>query len=444
MNKDKVIPQKSEELAQNIEGFLQQMIGDSEIVLDTPRNPSGRKAILPALVLWSGIIVAVLRGFSSQLQIWRLVSWEGLWNYPQYPISDQAVYNRLAEASGPPAMQTLFYRVRDGLKERLAPYAQQKLAAFAAGVYAIDGSSLDKVARHLPKLRQVANGDLKLLPGKVVGVFDIRYQQWHEMFPLTNPNQNDKFVATQLLESIPTSSLVLADLGFFSFPWFDTLTNNGYWWISRLRNQVTYEVIHTFYQQGDLFDGLVWLGKYRADRAAHAVRLVTFSIGKVHFRYITNVRDPLQLTMKEIAILYARRWDIEMAFKMVKRYLKLHILWSAKPQIVLLQLWAVLIIAQILHALQMEIAGLAKVDPFDVSLDLVTQYVPRLTQEGKNPVQMIVENGHRFGFIRPSRRIRIQAPEYDSSQLMPLPDGIVLTRKPRYAQRKCGPRGPAP
>lgn len=420
------------------------MIGDSEIALDTPRNPSGRKAVLPALVLWSGIIVAVLRGFSSQLQIWRLVSWEGFWNFPQYPITDQAVYNRLAEESGPEAMQALFYRVRDGLKERLVPYAQQKLAAFAAGVYAIDGSTLDKVARHLPKLRQVANGDATLLPGKMVGVFNIRYQQWHEMFHLANPNQNDKFVATQLLESIPTGSLVLADLGFFSFPWFDTLTDNGYWWISRLRNQVTYEVVHTFFQQGDLFDGLVWLGKYRADRTAHAVRLVTFSIGKVHFRYITNVRDPLQLTMKEIATLYARRWDIEMAFKMVKRHLKLHILWSAKPQIVLLQLWAVLTIAQILHALQMEIAGLAKVDPFDVSLDLVTQYVPRLTQEGKNPVQMIVENGHRFGFIRPARRIRIQAPEYDSSQLMPLPDGVVLTRKPRYAQRKCGPRGPAP
>lgn len=444
MNKDQVIPQKSEDLAQDIEGFLQKMIGDSEIVFDTPRNPSGRKAILPALVLWSSIIVAVLRGFSSQLQIWRLVSWEGFWNYPHYRVSDQAVYNRLAEESGPPAMQALFYRVRDGLKDRLAPYAQQKLAAFATGVYAIDGSTLDKVTRHLPRLRQVANGDSKLLPGKMVGVFDIRYQQWRDMFHLANPNQNDKFVATQLLESIPTGSLVLADLGFFSFPWFDTLTNNGYWWISRLRKKATYEVIHTFYQQGDLFDGLIWLGKYRADRAAHAVRLVTFSIGKVHFRYITNVRDPLQLTMKEIATLYARRWDIEMAFKMVKRHLKLHILWSAKPQIVLLQLWAVLTIAQILHALQMEIAGLAKVDPFDVSLDLVTQYVPRLTQAGKNPVQMIVDDGHRFGFIRPSRRIRIQVPEFDSSHLMPLPDGIVLTRKPRYAQRKCGPRGPAP
>lgn len=444
MNKDKATPQKKDDLAQDIEGFLQEMIGDSALPTGKRQNPSGRKAILPALVLWSGVIVAVLRGFSSQLQIWRLVSWEGFWNYPKYSITDQAVYNRLAEEHGQEAVQALFYRVRDGLKERLAPYAQRKLATFATGVYAIDGSTLDKVARHLPKLRKVPNGDSKLLPGKMVGVFDVRYQQWREMLHLANPNQNDKFVATQLLKAIPTGSLILADLGFFSFPWFDALTDNGYWWISRLRNKVTYEVIHTFYQNGDTFDGLIWLGKYRADRAAHAVRLVTFSIGKVHFRYITNVRDPLQLTMKDIATLYARRWDIEMAFKMVKRHLKLHILWSAKPQIVILQLWAVLTIAQILHAIQMEIAGLAKVDPFDVSLDLVTQYVPRLTKEGKNPVQMIVENGHRFGFIRPSRRIRIQTPEYNESQITPLPDGIVLIRKPRYAQRKCGPRGLSP
>ena len=444
MNKEKTTPKKNEDFAQDIEGFLQKMIGDSEPLLHTQGNQSGRKAVLPALVLWSGVIVAVLRGFTSQLQIWRMVSWEGFWNYPRYPVSDQAVYNRLADERGKEIMQDLFYRVRDGLQERLTPYAQHNLAAFAKGVYAFDGSTLDKVARYLPKLREIANGDPKLLPGKMVGVFDIRYQQWLEMRHLTNPNQNDKFIANQWLEKIPTGSLVLADLGFFSFPWFDALTNNGYWWISRLRKKVTYEVIHTYYQNGETFDGLIWLGKYRADRAAHAVRLLTFSIGKVHFRYITNVIDPLQLTMKEVATLYARRWDIEMAFKMVKRHLKLHILWSAKPQIILQQLWAVLTIAQILHALQMEIAGLALVDPFDVSLDLVTQYVPRLIQEGKNPVQMIVEDGHRFGFIRPSRRVRIQTPEYDETQIVPMPDDIVLVRKPRYAQRKCGPRGPSP
>lgn len=99
VNTDKAIPQKSEDLAQDIEGFLREMIGDSEIDLGTRQNSSGRKTILPALVLWSGIIVAVLRGFSSQLQIWRLVSWEGFWNNPRFPVSDQAVYNRLVEES---------------------------------------------------------------------------------------------------------------------------------------------------------------------------------------------------------------------------------------------------------------------------------------------------------------------------------------------------------
>ena len=31
--------------------------------------------------------------------------------------------------------------------------------------------------------------------------------------------------------------------------------------------------------------------------------------------YLTNVRDPLQLPIADIARLYARRWDIELAFR---------------------------------------------------------------------------------------------------------------------------------
>jgi hypothetical protein len=169
------------------------------------------------------------------------------------------------------------------------------------------------------------------------------------------------------------------------------------------------------------------------------VRLVTFTVGKTHFRYITNVLDPRVLTLHDIAVLYARRWDIELAFKMVKRHLQLHLLWSAKQEVILQQVWAVLILSQILHAFQMEIAGLAAVDPFDVSLDLVTQYVPRLTRQGKDPVDLIVAKGKQFGFIRPSRRIRPQTPAVDSLRLAPLPPDTVLLRKPRYAQRRCQP-----
>jgi hypothetical protein len=424
------------DLSPDIEAFLQKVIETVEDPGEESRTGAGRKPILPPLALWSGMIIAVLRGFQSQLDIWRLVSWDGLWHHPPYKVSDQALYNRLANDDSH-YLYKLFLHVRDQLSERLMPYAQTEIAPFATGVYTVDGSTLDKVARYLPKLRDVPNGDSRLLPGKLVGLFDIRLQQWREMVHLPNPNQNDKTVAHQLVQELDQGSLILADLGFFGFHWFDQLTDWGMWWISRLRNKTTYEVIHTFYQNGDLFDGIVWLGKYRADRAAHAVRLVTFTIGKTHFRYITNVLDPQILSLHDIAVLYARRWDIELAFKMIKRHLNLHILWSAKQEVILQQVWSVLIIAQILHAFQMEIAGLAQVDPFDVSLELITRYIPRLTLEGKNPIQMIVTQGHEFGFIRPSRRIRPRTPAVDSFKIAPLPPDTILVRQPRYAQRRC-------
>ena len=163
-------------------------------------------------------------------------------------------------------------------------------------------------------------------------------------------------------------------------------------------------------------------------------------MGAVQYQYITNVLDPQILPLRDIALLYARRWDIELAFKMVKQYLQLHILWSAKTEVILLQLWAVLIISQVLQAIRLEIAGLADVDPFDISMPLLTEYVPKLTLSGNNPIEMIVNDGRRVGIIRPSRRIRIQTPLIDPTMITPLPEGIVLIRKPRYAQRKSLPK----
>jgi IS4 transposase len=59
------------------------------------------------------------------------------------------------------------------------------------------------------------------------------------------------------------------------------------------------------------------------------------------------------LSLYELAGLYQRRQDFELAVKLVKRHLKLHLLWSSKVEVVQVQVqvWAVLIIAQIPHAL---------------------------------------------------------------------------------------------
>jgi hypothetical protein len=316
----------------------------------------------------------------------------------------------------------------------LQAYAQPVIK-LTKEVVAIDATSLDKVARTLPILRSVPNGDKRLLPGKLAGVFDIGLQQWITITHIENPVENDKKEARQLLEHINKGALILADLGYFGFSWFDELTTKGYFWLSRLREKTSFEIIHTYYKKGNTFDGLVWLGVYRADRARFAVRLVSFQVGKKVFRYITNVKDPQQLSIHEIATLYARRWDIEMAFKLIKRELGLNLFWSSKTEVIMQQVWAVLTIAQILHAIQLEIASKAEVDLFDVSLPLIVKYLP-----GWNDVDFIafiVETGRDGGFIRPSRRVSIQTPEVLMSDYLSAPPDLVLERTPRYAGRRC-------
>ena len=429
-----------EALLDQVEATVQAVVAGLEPDPVEARRPGpGRPRVLPALALWSGVLVCVLRGLGSQRAVWRLLTAHRLWHYPRYAVSDQAVYKRLAgDGTGP--LEALFAAVGRLLAARLAPWAAADLAPFAAEVVALDETTLDRVARTLPALRAVPPGDDRLLPGKLAAVFDLRTQLFRRVEFIPAPRQNEKKAARDLLAGLGQGALVLADLGYFGFAWFDDLTDRGFWWVSRLRAKTSYVVLHTHYQRGDTLDAIVWLGKHRADRAAHAARLIQFRHGGALVRYLTNVLDPADLSPADAARLYARRWDIELAFRLVKRHLGLHLLWSAKPGVVLQQAWAVLTIAQVVQALRVEIAGRAGVDVFEVSLPLLVEYLPLLLADGVDPVAFVVAEGRRLHFIRPSTRTTIHAPDLPPAEVVPRPPDLVLLRKPRYADRKCGPR----
>lgn len=424
---------ESSKLIRKIEQILQEVI--EGFAPDVGAPTGGRPRVLPAMALWAGLLLCVLRGFHSQLAVWRALTQWDLW-FPTVRISDQAVYKRLAQG-GTTALEQLFEHLSTLVRERFHRPRTTDLAPFATDVVAVDESTLDQVARWLPSLRAVPAGDDRLLPGKVAALFDVRAQQWRRLKIHDDPHQNEKKAAREMVADLPKGSLILADLGYFGFEWFDWLTDNHYWWISRLRAKTSYQVAHTYYQRGDVFDGLVWLGAHRSDRAANLARLVCFRRGATLFRYVTNVTDPTMLPLGEIARIYARRWDIELGFKLVKQQLNLHLLWSAKPAVIHQQVWAVFIIAQVLLALRMEVAVQADVDPFDVSMQLLIEAFTWFARDGRDPLAELVRRGRESGCIRPSRRTVIHAPDIPPEAMMPLPDGFLMVRPPRYAHRRC-------
>jgi hypothetical protein len=417
-------------LIDDLDDLLMELAG--AIAPDERRGP-GRPPVLAHAIVWTALVLGVLRGMQSQLGVWRVITrrvWAG---YGRIVVSDQAVYNKLG-TTGPSPVGHLFRQITDLLLARETGWHDHRLAPFATEVVAIDEMVLETVPRTVAELWGIPDGDRRLLPGKIACRFDLRRQLFREVRLIDAPRQNEKVAAWDLIADLDPGTLVVADLGYFGFRWFDTLTERELFWLSRERRKSSVVPVHTFYRSDQLVEELVWLGAHRADRAKHLVRRITTIRHGVTHTYYTNVLDPRIASARSLVDLYGRRWDIELAFKHVKRDLKLHSLWSAKPAVIAHQLWAVLLIAQVLSALRGEIAGRAQVAIDEVSLPLMMQYLPDYARtHPDDPIGAFVADGVFLRFIRPASRTRYEVATVPNEQLQLPPPTLETTRTPRYA-----------
>lgn len=405
---------------------IETRLHDLIVPLTVGRPTRGRPEVLPGALLWSALLVCLLRGEPYQRAIWRLVSQVGLWHFPAIPISAEGVRKRLKTAGFAP-MATLFAQITGVLQTRW--HGDLALAPFATGgVYALDATTLDKVVRLLPS----TGASTRPLAGKVHTVFDVRRQLFRTILPTELPHQNERVAMPELVATLPPHSLLLFDRGYLSFPLFDALTDAGQWFITRLTAKTTVTTAHVLTNQPGIRDELVWLGRYRADKARHLVRLITLQTVSGERRSVTTVRDATQLPVAEVVRLYARRWDIELAFKLIKRDLGLHLIWSTSWELILTQVWGTALIAQIVLAIRQELANRAEVDVFDISLSLLIKDLPRCFARGDRDVlATIVARRQYGGIIRASRRKPVTIP--DNLPVTPPPADLPTTRTPRYA-----------
>src|SRR6266568_4557063 len=364
----------------------------------------GRPRDLSARCLWAAFLVCVLRGLHSQKAVWRLLSLGPLWSFAHSVLTAQAVYKRLDQAGTAP-LEELFAQISQHLLALVSALVEQgeregtlqRIAPFAPDILALDETILDQVARRLPMLRQAAKGATVLIPGKLVSLFSVRHQQWRRIHFEATSLQDEKVSARLMLSDLARGTLLLFDLGYFCFQWFDDLTSLGFWYVSRIRHNSAIHVLHTFYEQGETFDGLVFLGTKKGARPQ-----------------------------------YARRWDIECAFLLLKKHLGLALFWSAKPHVLLQQVWATLILAQLWQALRLQVAVQAKQDPYDISMALLIEYLPTLSDYHEQGLGLLLTRGADLGFVRPSSRIRIQTPAVSALLITPLPPEIMLEQAPNY------------
>lgn len=417
-----------------MEQVMQQ--SSEQALMQVPAPRRGRPMRLSPWHLGWAIVWHVLTVGGSQLELWRLIVL-GFGRFAPLWLSDQAIYKRLAH-SGLSTMQWLLGEVSLWVAKQGTEWQQETLCPFASDVLALDESTLDQVGRWLSGLRPLPKGDPRLLAGRLSCLLDVRRGCWRRVDLLPDARPHCSVWAPQMLAGLRPNTLLLFDLGYFDFEWLDTLTRAGHFWISRLRARTSYDLQHVLYQQEGYLEALVFLGAYRADRAAYAVRLVQVRYRGKWYQYLTNVLDPMMLSGAQVVQMYARRWDIELAFRLLKDHLHLNVLWSAKWEVIGCQILASLLVASVLILTQHELAAAAQVRPSEVSIDLLVRYVPRLLAAGLDPLVVLVAVGRQLGIIRPSTRGLLEVPQVAWHQILWPPVDLVLERPPRYAHKAAG------
>lgn len=173
---------------------------------------AGRPKRLSTRLVASGILWCVLHGWVAQGDLWRRVSCFGMGSVAPVAVCDQAIYNRLAKHATA-VMQELCAQSSSWLWQGMAPYEDRQLAPFATRIYALDERTMRPIKRWLQQVRDGPIGDRSLLAGRLIGLFDIRRQEWVRLDWLPKAIANCQVHAEAMLSQIEMGALLLFDLG---------------------------------------------------------------------------------------------------------------------------------------------------------------------------------------------------------------------------------------
>jgi hypothetical protein len=369
-----------------------------------------RNRLLTLPVMVAAVLAMVWRQVPGVCTLQRMLARERILWAEKTVVSQPALSERFLTF---PAVlfERVLYRVIAHLPERYQsrsrphfPLLEALKSRFAA-CYAVDGTTLEALFRKLKSLQEAPDAPLA---GHLVAVVDLVTHLPAKLWWFENSQSNDKAAIPDLLAWLVPDSLLVFDLGYFSFPFFDALTDRDCWFVTRLRKKTSYQVQQVLIDQPRLREQIVQLGKYRSNPSQYPVRLIEIYLGKRWYQYLTNVLEPQQLSVLEVVSLYDRRWHIETTFLLVKRLLDLAYLWVGSLNGVQLQVWATFLFYAILIDLCDEVAEQLQLPLERISVEMVYRslyFYSVAVSDGytKSASEYLAEEAHDLGIIKRQR-----------------------------------------
>lgn len=186
-------------------------------------------------------------------------------------------------------------------------------------------------------------------------------------------------------------------------------------WLMRARDNLRHEVIETL-GEGD------WLIRMPVSQRARQLnpelpshwqaRLIQAQVGGKLRRFITSMVEPARFPAEALAQLYCQRWEIELGFREIKQSLQQNhgVLRSKQPELVMQEIWGVLIAHTLLRRWMRLMAQHIGVAPIRISFHTAQHAIVgvlrsvHLARAGAVPqhLQWLLEQARYF--VLPPRR----------------------------------------
>lgn len=235
--------------------------------------------------------------------------------------------------------ESLFYKVLErcgNLNSGLTQFS------FQNDLYALDASVIDLCLNLFPWAAfRKEKGAIKLH-----ALFNIR-SQIPELIRITNGKVADITAIKDIdLTKYAKGSIFVFDKGYTDYSFFRKIKKAGHHFIVRLKNNAN--TVHLGQHKKALGKGVLKDEKlaFILDKAQEDypgdLRLVTFHDDKhdVIYEFLT---DEFRLSASNIALIYKRRWDIELFFKWIKQHLKIKTFLGTSKNAVMTQIWIAMI-----------------------------------------------------------------------------------------------------
>ncbi len=147
--------------------------------------------------------------------------------------------------------------------------------------------------------------------------------------------------------SLASGSIITFDKGYVDYAQYEAFTKKKIWYVTRLKDNAIYEARKEFdipdnADSGVLKDEEIILRYGEKKKELHHARRIAYwdSENKRLFEFITN---NFELSAEKIALIYKKRWQIELLFKQLKQNFPLKYFLGDNENAIEIQIWAAML-----------------------------------------------------------------------------------------------------